>query len=364
MNVGVLKIGGGECVSDAYITDTSRVSYALCKHGYFVTHVLEIAEPDGIMDAFGYLQLQTDAVLVCGNTDAFYVAVSGKYDVRRTLSTFLLGDTPCAVSPTCDEKFVENTLIPMLNGRCKTFYATNVFRTVGKTEEQLRVLLKDYIKNRNKIVIKFDTRPPECIVSVRYSNKTQKSTVHEVLSGITQALKDCAYAYEDVELAEKTARMLLDGKKTLGLAESFTGGNIAAALVAYPGISAALKEGIVCYDPAVKQSRLHVSEEVLRTHGAVSIETAYEMAANLIAQGQYDYVIATTGNAGPTSEKQDQVGVCYIAVGDKHNIDIYPCKFEGDRQAVIRSGTVTALYRLCKFMQNEQSLSHAAAPQE
>ena len=88
------------------------------------------------------------------------------------------------------------------------------------------------------------------------------------------------------------------------------------------------------------------------------------MAANLIAQGQYDYVIATTGNAGPTSEKQDQVGVCYIAVGDKHNIDIYPCKFEGDRQAVIRSGTVTALYRLCKFMQNEQSLSHAAAPQE
>lgn len=353
MNVGILKIGGGECVSDAQTVDVSHVSYELCKHGYFVEYVLGIIDPEQIDDSFAFLRAHVDAVLVCGNTDAFYVSVSGKYAIKHTLATFLLDDTPCAVSKTCDDTFIENSLIPMLNSRCKTYYATSVFRTVGKTEEELRALLKDYIKNRNKIVFKFVSDPPECTVLVRYSNKTQKSTVYELLSGVTQALKECAYSFEDVELPEKVAHMLIDANKTVGLAESFTGGNIAASLVAHAGISAALKEGIVCYDTAVKHKRLHVEEEVLHTHGAVSVETAYEMAANLIAEGGYDYVIATTGNAGPTSEKENEVGVCYIAVGDKRGIDIYPYHFEGDRQSVIHSGTITALYHLCKFMQNE-----------
>ena len=353
MNVGILKIGGAECVSDNYPVDGNRVSYALSKHGYFVTHMLEISDPAHVFDAFDFLRSCVDAVAVCGNTDAFYTAVASKYEIGRTLSTFLLKGTPCAVSKTCDPDFVQDFLIPMLNSRCKTFYTANVFRTVGKTEAELRTLLKDYIKNRNKIVFKFIEKPPECTVLVRYSNKMQKSTVQEMLAGVTAALQDCTYAYDDTDLSETVARILMDRHKTVGLAESFTGGNIAAALVRFAGISASFKESVVCYDSAVKQSRLHVSEEILRNHGAVSVETAYEMAANLLTEGQYDYVIATTGNAGPTSEKPGQTGVCYIAVGDKENIDIYPCRFEGDRAAVIHSGTVTALYYLYRFLRND-----------
>ena len=89
-----------------------------------------------------------------------------------------------------------------------------------------------------------------------------------------------------------------------------------------------------------------MSQYILDNHGAVSVETAYEMAANLLLDGQYDYVVATTGNAGPASEKPGETGVCYIAVGNKENIDIYPCRFEGDRQTVINSGVKTALYHL------------------
>ncbi|MDE6398524.1 MAG: nicotinamide-nucleotide amidohydrolase family protein, partial [Clostridiales bacterium] len=329
-----------------------RVSYELSKHGYFVTHVLEISDPAHIFDAFDFLRTRIDAVAVCGNTDAFYAAVASKYEIGRVLSTFLLNGTPCAVSKTCDADFLHDFLIPMLNSRCKTFYTANVFRTVGKSETELRALLKDYIKNRNKIVFKFIAKPPECTVLVRYSNKTQKSTVQEMLANVTTALKDCTYAYNDAELSETVARMLMDRHKTVGLAESFTGGNIAAELVRFAGISASFKESVVCYDSAVKQSRLHVSEEIIRNHGAVSVETAYEMAANLLAEGQYDYVVATTGNAGPTSEKPGQTGVCYIAVGDKDNIDIYPCRFEGDRAAVIHNGTVTALYYLYRILRN------------
>lgn len=357
MNVGILKIGGGECVSDSNAIDTNRVSYELSKHGYFVRICVSISDPTKIQSMFSLLKSDCDAVLICGDYHAFFDVMRDRYDIARDISTFLLDDTPCAVSHDCNNDFVADVLIPMLNGLSKTYYATNVFRTIGKTEEQLRIILKDYIKNRNKISFKFVSDSPECAVLVRYSNKTQKNTVSELLSGVKNALKDCIYSYDDTSVAESVALALMNKGKTLGLAESFTGGNIAASLVKFAGISSAFKEGIVCYDNSVKNNRLRVSKHILDNYGAVSIETAYEMAANLITDGQYDYVVATTGNAGPTSEKPNEVGVCYIAVGDKRNIDIYPYKFDGNRQAVIKSGTQTALYHLLKRLQGDSAES-------
>lgn len=346
MDIGVLQIISGECVSDGKGTDVNRISYKLGKYGYFVKNSLTISDVSQVPNAFAFLRDNSNAVLVCGNIEEFYNAVAVRYDISRRLSTFLLGNMPCAVSAVCDDKFIADKLVPMLNGRSKTFYATNVFKTFGKTEEQLREALKDYIKNRNKIAFKFISEPPECTVLVRYSNKTQKNTVHEVLLNVTRILKNCTYSYTDMSLPEKVAELLIDGNKTLGLAESFTGGNIASALVKIPGISKSFKEGLVCYDSAVKHNRLRVTQSILDTYGAVSIETAYEMAANLLMDGGYDYVVATTGNAGPTSEKPNQTGVCYIAVGDKNNIDIYPCRFDGERSSVIHNGTLSALYHL------------------
>ena len=350
MNVGILNIGVGECISDAIQTDTNRVSDKLCKHGYFVTFCIEITESDRISETFSFLQKNCDAIVICGDIEKFYTVISERFAVNRSLATFMLEETPCAVSAVCDDSFTNNMLLPMLNSQCKTFYSTAVFRTIGKNEEQLRISLKEYIKNRNKIIFKFDSCPPECVVSVRYSHKTQKSTVAELLAGVRSVLKDCTYSYDENRLPETVAELLMKTNKTLGLAESFTGGNIAASLVAVPGISRSLKEGIVCYANETKQNRLRVSSSILDNYGAVSVETAYEMAANLLMDGHHDYVVATTGNAGPTSEKPDEVGVCYIAVGDKRNIDIFPYRFRGDRQSVIHSGTLTALYHLYKFV--------------
>lgn len=351
MRIGILKIDKNECVSDAQTVDISRISYELSKYGYFVTCVINSTDTQNIFQTFEFVRNSSDAVLICGQTNCFYDVMREKYDIR-SLSTFLLDNTPCAVSAACDKQFLSNTMIPMLNSRCKTYYATSIFHTVGKTEAQLRTLLKDYIKNRNKISFKFISLPPECTVLIRYSNKTQKTTVNELLYNVTELLKDCTVAYDDIDLAQKVADSLLTRNRTLGLAESFTGGNIAARLVAVPGISAALKEGIVCYSNEAKRNRLHVSQHILNNYGAVSIETAYEMAANLLMDGKYDYVVATTGNAGPTAEKENECGVCYIAVGDKTTIDIFPYRFEGDRAAVIHSGTQTALYHLYKALQN------------
>lgn len=350
MNVGILKVCVGESISDAKSLNLNRVSSKLNRHGYFVTMSIELTQIEKISDTFAYLTNNCDALLVCGEVDAFFDVISKSYQIDRNHTTFMFGNLMCAVSTECDDKFVEETLIPMLNAGSKTFYATVVFRTVGKTEKELRELLKDYIKNRNKIIFKFVERPPECTVLIRYSNKMQKNTVSDLLSGVTSALVAYTYAYEDIDIEQRVADMLKRYGKTLGLAESFTGGNIASRLVQFPGISQGFKEGIVCYSNEVKHNRLRVSQNILDNYGAVSVETAYEMAANLLMDGGYDYVLATTGNAGPTSEKDNEVGVCYIAVGDRKNIDIFPHKFEGDRQQVIHSGTVTALFHLYSIM--------------
>lgn len=350
MSVGILKIDGGECISDGKNIDINRVSRELSKFGYFVKLCICISDADTVSESFDYMHNFCDSILICGNTEVFYNALNDKYDFGRKPATFMIDETSCAVSENCDMQFVSERLIPMLNSKCKTFYATSVFHTIGKSEEQIKTALKDLIKNRNRISFKFESNPPECTVLVRYSNKTQKNTVYEMLSKVAEALKDCLYSFDEVPLAQKVAELLISENKTLGLAESFTGGNISASLVNFPGISQSFKEGIVCYSNEVKKSRLHVSGGVLNNHGAVSIETAYEMAANLLMDGKYDYVVATTGNAGPTAEKANEVGICYIAVGDKNNIDIYPYRFEGDRKAVIHSGTQTALYHLYKLL--------------
>ena len=352
MDIGILRIGGDECLSFNQI-DLDRVSYELSKHGYFVRLSLSVCDPQKVGDMFAFLCENAEAVLVCGKTDVFYEAVRAKYDLSITLSTFVLQDTAVAVSATPTPAFIEKTLLPMLNAECKTFYATSVFRTVGKTEAQLRDALKDRIKNRNRISFRFVPEPFGCAVLVRYSNKTQKATVEEMLGGVTEALRDCTYAYEDITLPKRVTQLLLAQNKTLGVAESFTGGAIASSLVHFPGVSESFKESVVCYSNEVKRRRLHITPETIEAHGAVSIETAYEMAVGLLMDGGYDYVVATTGNAGPTSEKPGEVGLCYIAVGDRENVHIYRYIFTGDRDEVIASGVQASLFRLYKLIMGE-----------
>ena len=103
--------------------------------------------------------------------------------------------------------------------------------------------------------------------------------------------------------------------KTLATAESCTGGMVAAKLVNYPGISAALNEAHVTYANEAKVKYCGVKPETLMKHGAVSEETAREMAQGLREKSGADIAAATTGIAGPgggTPEKP--VGRVYVGV--------------------------------------------------
>lgn len=134
--------------------------------------------------------------------------------------------------------------------------------------------------------------------------------------------------------------------KTLVTAESLTGGGIGAALTAIPGSSEVYKGGIICYTNWVKQTILSVPEEILNTHGAVSLPTARAMAEGARKLLKADIAIAVTGLAGPGGDDYgNPVGTVCIGYQDENRTVVNQYHFSGDREAV-RNQTIETALRL------------------
>jgi len=133
---------------------------------------------------------------------------------------------------------------------------------------------------------------------------------------------------------------------TLATAESCTGGLVGARLTEVPGASDAYVGGIVAYSDDVKRAQLAVRAETLRDHGAVSVETAAEMAAGARRALAADVAVAVTGVAGPGGGTPDKpVGLVYLAVKSPDGDFTERLHLEGDRQA-IREQATDAVLRL------------------
>ena len=134
--------------------------------------------------------------------------------------------------------------------------------------------------------------------------------------------------------------------KTLVTAESLTGGGIGAALTAVPGSSAIYKGGIISYTNWVKETVLGVSRETLEIHGAVSLQTAEEMAVGVRKLLQADVAVAVTGLAGPGGD-DDGNPVGTVCIGFCNEWESFAMKyhFAGNREAV-RNQTIRAALEL------------------
>ncbi len=136
---------------------------------------------------------------------------------------------------------------------------------------------------------------------------------------------------------------------TLAVAESCTGGQLAAALTAIPGASLVFLGGIVAYANAVKAELLGVDWRALEEHGAVSEEVAAQMAAGARERFVSDCAVATTGVAGPDGGSAlKPVGLVYIAWADAHGVRVERKLFSGDRASVQHQAVSTALAGLWK----------------
>ena len=168
-----------------------------------------------------------------------------------------------------------------------------------------------------------------------------KRRLDECVAGMRTALGDHLFAEGDVTLAAHVVERLRALKRSVALAESCTGGLVAAALTDVPGSSEVFLEASVVYANDAKLRTLAVSEALLREHGAVSEAVARAMAEGVRRATGATFGVSTTGIAGPgggTAEKP--VGLVHFAVAGPDGVTHLGKRFPGDR-AMVRSFAVT-----------------------
>jgi len=146
------------------------------------------------------------------------------------------------------------------------------------------------------------------------------------------------------ELAKKLGVRLKRANEMLATAESCTGGWAAQVVTSVAGSSAWFERGFVTYSNAAKQELLGVRAETLRTHGAVSEETAREMARGALGRSQGTIAVSITGVAGPaggTAEKP--VGTVCFAWARGGEVRAETRRFAGDRESIRRQSVILAL---------------------
>lgn len=229
-----------------------------------------------------------------------------------------------------------------------------VFRCVSTSAERVESLIMQAKRLDNGAFTYMHTRTlGEDVLEIFYGENAPKMLVDDVTRLFAEGLGDTVYATDDTPLATQLVRILKLRGKTVSVAESFTGGRIAREITSVSGASEVYFEGLNTYNERSKQKRLGVTEYTLRTLGAVSDQTAYEMATGLLATGDCDLAIATTGLAGPNTDKSMlPVGLCYIAVGTQERVFVYRYKFDGTREEVCGQAVNYALYHAYKQLKN------------
>lgn len=146
-----------------------------------------------------------------------------------------------------------------------------------------------------------------------------------------------------------TARKIL-----ITSAESCTGGKLAAAITSIPGASKIFERGLITYANQAKIDLLNVNPATLAIYGAVSSETAKEMAEGALANSQANIAIAITGIAGPESDDTEKpVGLIYLAIqiqGQESKIKQY--NLSGNREEIQNMAVTNALTELIKLIKH------------
>lgn len=151
---------------------------------------------------------------------------------------------------------------------------------------------------------------------------------------------------------ERTIReahdFLKEGKFTIAVAESCTGGLLGHYLTYLPGASGFFKGGIIAYSNEAKLSVLGISGEMLLEFGAISYECAREMAGNARRMFDSDYALSTTGNLGPDTLEGKEVGLVYIGLENREGSLFKELRLDGSREENKKSAAIEALNLLIK----------------
>ena len=140
-------------------------------------------------------------------------------------------------------------------------------------------------------------------------------------------------------IASSVVKRLAKKKSTLSVAESITGGGLAAAITEIAGSSKVFLGGVIAYADEIKINQLDVDAKTIKKFTAVSEEVAKEMAIGVRKKFNSDYAIATTGVAGPGKAYGQKAGTVWVAIASKKEVFAIALALSGSRD-LIRHATI------------------------
>lgn len=247
-------------------------------------------------------------------------------------------------------------LIPMFNGQVFPYLQklqpevirSQMVKVCGMGESQVEDALVDLIDGQTNPTIATYAKTGECHIRVtaKAANEEEaKKLLKPVVKEIKSRLGDCVYSVREDETLEMAVIKLLEKYElTVTTAESCTGGLLAGRLINVPGASDVFKEGFITYSNKAKRKYLDVNKSTLKKYGAVSEQTAREMAVGGVFAADSDACVAVTGIAGPDGGTEEKpVGLVYIATYMKDQITVAEYQFKGNREKIREQAVVKAL---------------------
>ena len=251
-----------------------------------------------------------------------------------------------------------DSVIPALKQRFKLpFIAHRTILTAGIGES----FLADHIRNFEEALppsIKLAYLPNYGMVRLRLTIRGEDSSLDPVIQQQFEILRGLVAEWmvtdEDISIEEAIGRLLKARGKTLGTAESCTGGHIAHLITSIPGASDYFKGSVGSYANSVKENVLGVSTDTLAANGAVSEPTVEQMVKGAIQLLDTDFAIATSGIMGPGGGSPEKpVGTTWIAVASRQKVVTQQFNFRFDRLRNIDLAAASALNLLRKLILSE-----------
>ncbi len=233
-----------------------------------------------------------------------------------------------------------------------TVTRNKTIKLIGINEAEIRTSILDLIDNEDvKIEIKpFDAKTYIILSADADTEEAAKDLIKPVSKEIKRRFRKYIYSTkEKITLEMSVVNLLEKNELTISTAESCTGGLLAGRLINVPGVSDVYKEGFITYTNKAKRKTLGVNKSTLKKYGAVSEQTAKEMAVGAALAADTDISISVTGIAGPdggTNEKP--VGLVYIGVCIRDMVHVEEFRFSGDRANVREQTVISALGLLRK----------------
>lgn len=217
-------------------------------------------------------------------------------------------------------------VMPRLRSLQDSVIHYRILRTFGLGESKMETVLLPLIDEQTDPTIATYAKEGECslrIASKRATLQEAKKAVDDMSQRVMDIIGEYVYSQDNEDLKDVVGRLLISKNITVSCAESCTGGLFAGTLTDIPGISCVFDRGIVTYSNKAKMEELGVKEDTLETFGAVSSQTAAEMAQGLAEKTGSDLCISVTGIAGPDGGSlQKPVGTAYVGIRWKGNTEI------------------------------------------